>query len=206
MDKGSSSRSRDPEGGRRIEPFLPKTDHNPRELRSWAKRTGFVSTFSTEVTTSASERNGSVGFDLERGNEDRNRNDPSPRLEIDPILGRNRANRNGIDPGSATGFRDGNARRGGGVDRNVDGNENGRREGGNVRNTEGNANGDGVDNRNENVNEVPAFTKEDGKSERDEEIGFQFGDDEVIQGRWRGPLELKLGLRENPGFGRYLLP
>ena len=30
----------------KIEPFVPRIDHNPNELRSWAKRTGFVSDYS----------------------------------------------------------------------------------------------------------------------------------------------------------------
>ncbi|OAY81032.1 Nucleobase-ascorbate transporter 11, partial [Ananas comosus] len=38
----------------RIEPFVPNTDHNPRELKSWAKRTGFNPNLSGE--TAPSER------------------------------------------------------------------------------------------------------------------------------------------------------
>ena len=30
----------------KIKPFVPRIDHNPNELRSWAKRTGFVSNYS----------------------------------------------------------------------------------------------------------------------------------------------------------------
>lgn len=36
----------------KIDRFVPRTDHNPRELRSWAKRTGFVSNFSAESNVS----------------------------------------------------------------------------------------------------------------------------------------------------------
>ena len=30
----------------KIKPFVPRIDHNPNELRSWAKRTSFVSNYS----------------------------------------------------------------------------------------------------------------------------------------------------------------
>ena len=51
----------------KVEAFVPRKDHNPRELKSWAKRTGFVSTFSGETVASSSGKNESAGFDLERG-------------------------------------------------------------------------------------------------------------------------------------------
>ena len=43
---------------------MARSDHNPKELKSWAKRTGFVSNYSGEVGTSASENFDSVGFDV----------------------------------------------------------------------------------------------------------------------------------------------
>lgn len=60
MEAGSSSKNvgkaEGKVGGRRlgsmfskIDPFVGRTDHNPRELRSWAKKTGFVSTFSGKL-------------------------------------------------------------------------------------------------------------------------------------------------------------
>uniref|UniRef100_A0A803PDY1 Nucleobase-ascorbate transporter 11 n=1 Tax=Cannabis sativa TaxID=3483 RepID=A0A803PDY1_CANSA len=80
--RGSKQDSRLPD----VDPFVPRADHyNPRELRSWAKRTGFVSNYSTE--TSATERNeSSGGFDLEKGHGHR-ADESSPKIEIDPILG-----------------------------------------------------------------------------------------------------------------------
>lgn len=76
----------------KIEPFVPRTDHNPRELKSWAKRTGFISNFSGETTASISdidrnERMDSHRFDLEKGPTDQ-RGGASPKIEIDPFLGR----------------------------------------------------------------------------------------------------------------------
>ncbi|KFK30412.1 hypothetical protein AALP_AA7G257500 [Arabis alpina] len=57
---------------KRVEPFLPKKDMNPRDLRSWAKRTGFVSG-ETSTNNKLSE---SSDFD-----------------QIKPILGRDKPKR-----------------------------------------------------------------------------------------------------------------
>ncbi|KAF4402180.1 hypothetical protein G4B88_017692 [Cannabis sativa] len=97
--RGSKQDSRLPD----VDPFVPRADHyNPRELRSWAKRTGFVSNYSTE--TSATERNeSSGGFDLEKGHGHR-ADESSPKIEIDPILGRTRPNVGAeIEPASGNG-------------------------------------------------------------------------------------------------------
>lgn len=61
-------------------------------FRSWAKRTGFVSTFSSETNTNASERFDSTGFDLERGVDHRGGGSSSPKIEIDPVVGRTKQN------------------------------------------------------------------------------------------------------------------
>lgn len=78
----------------KIDPFVPRTDHNPRELRSWAKRTGFVSTFSSETTTSndtATPTPASELYNKAVDNNNHHRNGgSSPKIEIDPILGRTR--------------------------------------------------------------------------------------------------------------------
>ncbi|KAF5206599.1 Nucleobase-ascorbate transporter [Thalictrum thalictroides] len=109
MEVGSSSESVEkpemekgrPKPGSRlpnIGPFVPRTDHNPKELKSWAKKTGFKSSFSGETTTtSVSERelHDSLLFDLEKGIDEPG-GGTSPKIEIDPILGRTRENR-GID-------------------------------------------------------------------------------------------------------------
>ncbi|KAM3327828.1 nucleobase-ascorbate transporter 11 isoform X1 [Capsicum galapagoense] len=94
----------------RIEPFVPTKGHDPRELKSWAKRTGFVSTaFSGESGRNSLSRrdldngrdlnvrnNESVGFDLERGVD--KTETVSPKIELDPILGRARNRGVEIEP------------------------------------------------------------------------------------------------------------
>ncbi|XP_077214887.1 xanthine/uracil permease family protein isoform X2 [Tasmannia lanceolata] len=101
MESGSSSKAPeklDTQKGRqkpdpwsdKIEPFVPNTDHNPRFLKSWAKRTGFNPNLSGETVSSIGERdpiekNGTDEFDLDEG-----LNRPggsSPKIEIDPVLG-----------------------------------------------------------------------------------------------------------------------
>lgn len=209
-----------------IEPFIPKKDHNPRELRSWARRTGFVSTFSGETTASVTDGAGtgkddSAEFDLERGRDQRGGS--SPKIEIDPILGRTRPNRGfEIEPASgsgagvgqrtlrdesdgALGLRNGPARgeskkRRIGVEPVLEPADDERK-----INSNGNGNGSGVVNR--NGQQVPAVTpaaepkKEESKSE--EEIGIDVppDDGEPSPGEWHRSSQMKCGLRENPGFG-----
>ncbi|KAL4556807.1 hypothetical protein LXL04_034970 [Taraxacum kok-saghyz] len=95
MERGSNSKSNnkvDKQKGKKlgskIEPFVSQGDHNARDLRSWAKRTGFVSIFSGEV--------GSSSFVRERDRSSTNRDgfrdasggaSMSPKVEIDPVLG-----------------------------------------------------------------------------------------------------------------------
>ncbi|KAJ0970646.1 hypothetical protein J5N97_018605 [Dioscorea zingiberensis] len=119
MDPGSSSNLPDETKTRprpgpwppRIEPFVPRTDHNPNELKSWAKRTGFNPNFSGETTISViSEREAEPeppagGLDLEKGTERRRPGSP-PKAEIEPMLGRRRNNGmegKGIEIGSRNG-------------------------------------------------------------------------------------------------------
>ncbi|KAK3007816.1 hypothetical protein RJ639_014873, partial [Escallonia herrerae] len=85
----------------KLEPFLPRKDHNPRELKSWAKRTGFVSIFSGETTSTSfrehDKKSDIGGLDLEK---DLERNgSSSPKIEIDPVLGRARNRGLEIEPG-----------------------------------------------------------------------------------------------------------
>lgn len=107
-----------------IEPFVPQTDHNPKELKSWAKRTGFNPNFSGETTMSSiDERDpddrtgapaaaattaGGGGLDLEKGL-GRRGEALTKRAKIEPILGRrtgtenrgieiNPVPRTGVDP------------------------------------------------------------------------------------------------------------
>lgn len=104
MENGLSSKSLDRDKGKvmkgvngkrldldkdvKIEPFVPRRDHNPKDLRTWAKSTGFVSDYSEEAGTSASEKFDSVGFDDQRGE-----GGSSPKIEIDPVLGVAKPNR-----------------------------------------------------------------------------------------------------------------
>lgn len=211
-----------------VDPFVPRTDHNPRELRSWAKRTGFVSTFSGETTSGVGEKNESARFDLEKGLERRG-GGSSPKIEIDPILGRTRPNREiEVEPvtGPAKGemrtenegvlrFRDGGVRgeerRRVGIEpmmgeakederRVVTNGKGSERVAGAVsRNSDGTVNGNG--------HEFPVVTpagepkKEDDKDGRDEDIDVNAGEVEAAESGWQRPSGMKLGPTENPGFG-----
>lgn len=233
MNAGSSSESlnkaeRGKKGGgklgsvlSRIDPFVPRTDHNPRELRSWAKRTGFVSTSLTgETGTSASEKNNSAGFDFEQSLGNRG-GGSSPKIEIDPVLGRTRPNRRAeIEPASGSG-NGGRRNENDGVlgsrDGAVVGENQGRRFGDEhvleVRNEgrkvdlNGNGRVNGVVNRIGNGVGVTAGTpvmepKKDGdKAETDMEMNLHPDGEEPAFGEWRGPSGMKCGLRENPGVG-----
>lgn len=83
MERGSSSESRNKaekqkgqKQGSKIKPFVSQGDHNAKDLRSWAKNTGFVSSiFSGEVGTS---RNRTAGGPV------------SPNIDIDPVHGSTR--------------------------------------------------------------------------------------------------------------------
>ncbi|XP_008368018.3 nucleobase-ascorbate transporter 11 isoform X2 [Malus domestica] len=229
MDPGSGSeslakaeRGRGPRGGAaigsvepKISAFVPRRDHSPRELKSWAKRTGFVSTFSGETAASGSERNDSAGFGLGRGVDRRRGGGSSPKIEIDPVLGRTKPSKGvEIEPDAGAGHggvrsegdeavraegkrRIGNvpvlgASDGGNANRNGDGNGNG---GGN-----GGGNGSG------NVHGVTAVATAvepkiiDGRDERDVEMNLYADGEEPLDGGWQRPSSMKLGLRENPGI------
>ncbi|XP_042398866.1 nucleobase-ascorbate transporter 11-like isoform X2 [Zingiber officinale] len=92
----------------RIEPFVPRTDHNPRELKSWARRTGFDPNLSGETSSVISDRDTADEpqvpgrLDLENGI--RRRGDAFPRkAEIEPAMGRGRigAEDRGVEIGPA---------------------------------------------------------------------------------------------------------
>ncbi|XP_010437154.1 PREDICTED: nucleobase-ascorbate transporter 11 [Camelina sativa] len=90
---------------KRVEPFLPRKDLNPRDLRSWAKKSGFVSDYSGETSTST--RTESSAFGLQKGR-DQNQTLPgssSHKTEVDPILGRSRPEIEHVT-GSAPGSRE----------------------------------------------------------------------------------------------------
>lgn len=216
MEIGSSSESLDkieaPRNGKkhnpvpvRVEPFVPKTDHNPRELRSWAKRTGFVSDYSGEAGSSASEKFDSIGFNLERNHEQK-KGGSSPKIEIDPILGRTRREReNEIEQENAP-TREAMTRKENERVLNL-GSENqkkiGFRENGN-----GNAVANGRMNRESNghgtsaVAPVPEVKKEEEDvAEGDVKVNVYENGEENGEGGWQRPSGLKCGLREKPGFG-----
>ncbi|VFQ88097.1 unnamed protein product [Cuscuta campestris] len=80
----------------KIEPFVPRKGYDPRELKSWAKKTGFVSHISGETDPASlsgrdlgSSINARVG--LERGFD--KLDFASPKIELDPILGRTKRSR-----------------------------------------------------------------------------------------------------------------
>lgn len=239
MERGSSSKNADKAeakvGGKRlgsmlskIDPFVARTDHNPRELRSWAKRTGFVSTFSGETNASSSEKFDRRGFDLER-DADRRGGGSSPKIEIDPVLGRTRPNRGAeIEPASVAGngvSRDGNggilgARNGAlrgenqrvrvadeaslrdkGDERKVGVNGNGNYEGGNNRNENLNPN-NGNGHGGAAVAPGTEMNKDDRKEEGDVGIDVYPDGEEPENGWWSRSPVMRLGLRDNPGFGQ----
>ncbi|KAJ9170434.1 hypothetical protein P3X46_018541 [Hevea brasiliensis] len=212
----------------KIEPFVSRT-HNPRELKSWAKRTGFVSTFSSETTTSNSEKfDSSTGFDLERGLHHHKNGGSSPKIEIDPILGRTRPARGSeIEPASGSASRSGNEFRNGNGrslglrdekkrrrigDESVVGVKDGERKVGLNGNGIGignvNVNGSGARNESVNgtVNEIPATTppmepkKEEENAGTDIGIEMYPGGDDPDTGGWHRHSGMRLGLRDNPGF------
>ncbi|KAK4430512.1 Nucleobase-ascorbate transporter 11 [Sesamum alatum] len=228
MEGGSRLERESKDGGRKrgerlgsvlepkIEPFVPHGGHDPRELRSWAKRTGFVSTtFSGETQRSESGRsnvnvNGGHGgrFDLEKGVPDKNES-ISPKIEIDPILGRTRQRGAEIEPawGSGNGrgkngvlgFRDGGMRAenemrtNGAVEATLDTTNAVRTDG---RNGTENGNGQGVgENR-------PAVEQKTGDGDLGSAIGgnmYPDGDDSG-DGIWHPSPKMILGLKDNPGY------
>jgi nucleobase transporter 1/2 len=197
MATGSNSESvNNKRGGGTVEPkvppFVPKTGYNPRDLRSWAKRTGFVSDYSGEAGTSGSEK-------FEPFQHRGRGSSSSPKIEIDPVVGRMRDNRGiEIQPASHGGV---------GLEENVR-NENepvlalnpdGERKVGMRENVNGNgSNGHGVS----SVAPVQDEKDEEENVVHDEVKVDLFPEGvEPVDGEWKGPSELKCGLQENPGFG-----
>lgn len=187
----------------KIEPFRPKYDHSPTELRSWAKKTGFISTFSSEASASFSERIDSARFDLEKGSDLRN-GAGSPKIEIDPVLGRTKPSRNEIEPavGSARWLVDGKWNRK--TEENSDGAKVNEMRLGRNGNDNNNSNRNGNDS---NLNGLVVASiaaepkREYENGERVEEVNLNLAAEEVVQGGFGGPSGLRLGVRDNPGFG-----
>lgn len=240
METGSSSKTSENSNQRKgrpkpgpwplkIEPFVPLTDHNPGELKSWAKRTGFNPNSSGEVSSSVGEKYPdekvvSPGFDLELGS-DRLRDESSPKIEIDPILGRRlqgqitratSAENRGIEiepvAGNGNGARN---RQGDAVVGSFEGLKRGKAEkrrngvepvlGSNAENNR-NAVEPILGAKNGNGREVPAEvpSAEPKQEVETDERQVQIDVPESPKPEhpaWRGPVRLNCALRENPGFG-----
>ncbi|KAK8587621.1 hypothetical protein V6N13_086602 [Hibiscus sabdariffa] len=183
----------------KIEPFALKRDqnHNPRELRSWAKRTGFVSHLSGETGTASSTEtfDSSTRFNVETSGRDHRPGGSSPKIEIDPVLGRTRptiGTEIEMDSGSGSG-------QGRGAVADESGN-NGLGE--RVEERKAGVNGNGKRIGVASVTPVVEEKNEEGKGERDVEIGMYPAGEEQGHEGWNGNHPgLKVGLRDNPGFG-----
>ncbi|KAI3462138.1 hypothetical protein Pfo_018801 [Paulownia fortunei] len=208
----------------KIDPFVPQRGHDPKELRSWAKRTGFVSTFSGETERSVSGRrelnegrnNGNDGFgdrfDLEKGILEKNES-ISPKIEIDPILGRTRkrgpeieavwGGGNGREKNGVWGTRDGAMRA-----------ENERSRNGAAEATLGTTNAlrtDGINgNENSGTNKngqgiganAPAMEQKTGDGDSGTGVGanmYPDGEDSG-DGGWHPSPKMICGLKDNPGY------
>lgn len=210
LDKAETSNGRGNKLGSmlpKIEPFVPKRDqnHNPRELRSWAKRTGFVSHLSGETgTASSTERfDSSTGFHVGKSSRDQRAGGSSPKIEIDPVLGRTRPNMGveiEMDSGSGSGSRQGRktVADGNGLGEKVEERKVGLN-GNGVENGNGNGKGNGV------ASVTPLVVEEkdeEGKGGRDVEIGmYPEGEEQGHEGGNGHHPGLKVGLRDNPGLG-----
>lgn len=212
----------------KIEPFVPRQGYDPRELKSWAKRTGFVSTFSGETDTASlsgrdlggrnlnvANGNSNVGFDLDRGFD--KTESVSPKIELDPILGRTRNRGVEIEPDMRPADRMTNNERGGGLRNETLRGENERRKvelEKNLRVADGESkdalngiashNSNAGANGNEHVVQ-PATSAIDPKKEDgnvDYEIGIPDGEDPA-SGGWLQSPRIKCGLGDNPGYGQY---
>lgn len=213
----------------KIEPFVPKKGYDPKELKSWAKRTGFVSTtFSGETERSGSvsrrdfdngrylnvQNNENVGFDLERGVD--KTETVSPKIELDPILGRARHRGVEIEPVSgpnAEGLRNGRGR-GETLGRRIEMEpilraHNEERKDSMNENSNDDNRANGVVNGNGHiaqaaapVTEVPK--KDDGNVDEEVGMGVYPDGEDPSYGGWHQSPQMKCGLRENPGLGQYL--
>ncbi|XP_042474759.1 nucleobase-ascorbate transporter 11-like [Zingiber officinale] len=108
MDASGSSSGVPPGRGKRaspwvprIDPFFPRTDHNPQELKSWARRTGFKPHLSGDTASVLSDQDyadepqAPARLDLENGIR-RGGNGIPRKPEIEPVVGRGR---NGAEDG-----------------------------------------------------------------------------------------------------------
>lgn len=197
----------------KIGPFVPKQGYDPRELRSWAKRTGFVSTFSGETERSMSGRrdlnegrnNGYAGLgDLEKGILEKNES-ISPKIEIDPILGRTRKRGPEIEP--VTGAGNARDKNGGLGFRDGGENETGRNGAVEARSGTNNALGtDGINgNENGNSNGQGVGVNEQKMGDEDLGRGVHPDGEDSGDGGWHPSPKMVIGLKDNPGYGRFFI-
>ncbi|EOA16123.1 hypothetical protein CARUB_v10004255mg [Capsella rubella] len=180
LDPGAGNKGKGSGGGngerkfgaflKRVEPFLPRKDLNPRDLRSWAKKTGFVSDYSGETSTSTRTKFGeSSNLYPQKGRDQTVPPGSSHKTEIDPILGRNRPeieHVTGSAPGSEPGSRVEEERR---------------------------------LNRNEPTSETEYEGGKLNK-DLENGFYYPGGEESTEDGQWPKPSVMKFGLRDNPGF------
>lgn len=207
----------------KIEPFVPRRDHNPKELKTWAKKTGFVSDYSGEAGTSSSANFDSVIV----VDDDHREGGNSPKIEIDPVLGIARPNRDDeieLDSESKHGIRrsekdkflrsnyalngtvgNQNQKRKNGLesvldygDKKIDLRGNGDTNGSTenlIR--DGNVHGLGIS----AVAPMPEQNKEEeGVSEGEVKVNLYKEGEEPADRGWHRPCDMKFGLTENPGL------
>jgi solute carrier family 23 (nucleobase transporter), member 1 len=222
--RGVRNKKKQDSNARQIEPFVPRRDHNPKELKTWAKKTGFVSDYSGEAGTSASENFDSVIV----VHDDHREGGNSPKIEIDPVLGIARPSRDdeieldseskhGVRRSEKDKFLRSNYALNGTVGNQKQKRKNGlesvldygdkkialRANGDTNGSTEnlirdGNGHGLGIS----AVAPMPEQNKEEeGVSEGDVKVNlYKEGEDPADRG-WHRPSEMKFGLTENPGLG-----
>lgn len=183
MERGSNSESTNKADkqkgkklGSKIEPFVTQGDHNARDLRSWAKRTGFVSIFSGEVGTSRGRSSTNRdGFRGESGG-----GSMSPKIESDPVQATTRNRSFEIEPDSNRNRNNSEA------DPILP--ERGENERGNTEASANWNNGEHnkIDDEYVGKHESIDITYPGGKGESE----------------WNQP-EMKYGIRDNPGFGLF---
>ncbi|KAL9229597.1 hypothetical protein vseg_005047 [Gypsophila vaccaria] len=178
----------------KVDPFGPRLNHDPRDLRSWAKRTGFVSMFSGDTNAPASSSSSRVTTgggnvsDLERGVDpkrlkgaDRHRRDG----EIEQMSGGVLRNVGGVE--ERKGEFDGHGKGLGCIDE---------REVGVTENGNGSRNG-------RSFPEGGAAASEPKKEiDEDNEVGFGDGyrDEEPILGRQPRSFKVNCGVVDYPGL------
>ncbi|XP_021728193.1 nucleobase-ascorbate transporter 11-like [Chenopodium quinoa] len=185
MDKSKKQKgtSSNPTNDVKIETFVPKRDHDPRDLRSWAKRTGFVSLFSGESTASTSNTRNNLRN--ERGG-----NDSIEERENDGDLSRKRGKRDAESDG---------------IQRNGNGNEERRGFNGNadVLDSINEERRVGVDENGDNGGGNEVHEGQNLEFNGENEVGL-YGKspnlEDPILGRQPRAFKVKSGILDNPGF------